>query len=347
MGEFVTSRRLMLKYGAGLMLSAGAVPLLSACGGTAAAAQSKSPLKLKMSSSMSGQPGNAHSTWFGKFQSSLKDKVGDAVTVDYFPDSQLGDEAKMVQQLKLGAADMMISGSSIWSQVAPEFGVLDMGYIFNSWDGVGKALDAGAGDQLSKILKDKGGAQVIGWAYNFGARNMMTKKAVAKPADLHGMKVRTLQAPQVIATVNLMGAVATPLPTTEVYTSLQTGLIDGLEHDAPTILQNKWFETAKYLALTEHIFNPLTVVIAASTMAKIPAEHRDAFMSAAKEATAYQRTQAVDAEKKAMVDLQGKGVTVAKVDKAEFKSLVSPLWGKFTGEHSDAKPILDAILKQA
>jgi TRAP-type transport system periplasmic protein len=347
MGEFVTSRRLMLKYGAGLMLSAGSVPLLSACGGTAAAAQSKSPLKLKMSSSMSGQPGNAHSTWFGKFQSSLKDKVGDAVTVDYFPDSQLGDEAKMVQQLKLGAADMMISGSSIWSQVAPEFGVLDMGYIFNSWDGVGKALDAGAGDQLSKILKDKGGAQVIGWAYNFGARNMMTKKAVAKPADLHGMKVRTLQAPQVIATVNLMGAVATPLPTTEVYTSLQTGLIDGLEHDAPTILQNKWFETAKYLALTEHIFNPLTVVISASTMAKIPAEHRDAFMSAAKEATAYQRTQAVDAEKKAMVDLQGKGVTVAKVDKAEFKSLVSPLWGKFTAEHSDAKPILDAILKQA
>lgn len=344
MGEFITCRRSLLKLGAGVLLSAATVPLLAGCGG--AAASSKGQLKLKMSSSMSGQPGNAHSTWFNKFQTVLKDKVGDAVTVDYFPDSQLGDEAKMVQQLKLGAADMMISGSSIWSQVAPEFGVLDMGYIFNSWDGVGKALDSGAGDQLSGILKSKGGAQIIGWAYNFGARNMLTKNAVARPGDLHGMKIRTLQAPQVIATVNLMGAVATPLPTTEVYTSLQTGLIDGPEHDAPTILQNKWYETAKHLALTEHIFNPLTVVIAATTLAKIPAEHRDAFMSAAKEATAFQRTQAVDAEKKAMADLQAKGVTVAKVDKTEFKSLVSPLWEKFTGEHAAAKPILDEILKQ-
>src|SRR6476661_5566419 len=161
MGEYMTSRRSILKLGSGVLLSAAAVPLLSACGGGAGSA--KEQLKLKMSSSMSGQPGNAHSTWFTKFQTLLKDKVGDAVTVDYFPDSQLGDEAKMVQQLKLGAADMMISGSSIWSQVAPEFGVLDMGYIFNSWDGVGKALDSGAGDQLSGILKAKGGAQIVGW----------------------------------------------------------------------------------------------------------------------------------------------------------------------------------------
>ncbi|MCZ2403572.1 TRAP transporter substrate-binding protein [Paenarthrobacter sp. Z7-10] len=344
MGEYKTSRRSMLKYGAGVLLSAAAVPLLSACGGTAA--QSKGPLKLKMSSSMSGQPGNAHSTWFNKFQTTLKDKVGEAVTVDYFPNSQLGDEAKMVQQLRLGAADMMISGSSIWSQVAPEFGVLDMGYIFESWDAVGKSLDAGAGDKLSAILKDKGGAQIIGWAYNFGARNMLTKSAVAKPTDLHGLKIRTLQAPEVIDTVNLMGAVATPLPTTEVYTSLQTGLIEGLGHDAPTILQNKWYETAKHLALTEHIFNPLTIVIADTTLSKIPSEHRDAFMSAAQDATDYQRTQAVDAEKKAMTQLQAKGVTITKVDKAEFKNLVSPLWEKFTGEHAAAKPILDAILKQ-
>ncbi|WP_285247702.1 MULTISPECIES: TRAP transporter substrate-binding protein [unclassified Pseudarthrobacter] len=345
MGEYMTSRRSILKLGSGVLLSAAAVPLLSACGGGAGSA--KEQLKLKMSSSMSGQPGNAHSTWFTKFQTLLKDKVGDAVTVDYFPDSQLGDEAKMVQQLKLGAADMMISGSSIWSQVAPEFGVLDMGYIFNSWDGVGKALDSGAGDQLSGILKAKGGAQIVGWAYNFGARNMMTKNAVAGPGDLHGMKIRTLQAPQVIATVNLMGAVATPLPTTEVYTSLQTGLIDGLGHDAPTILQNKWYETAKHLALTEHIFNPLTVVVAATTMDKIPTEHRDGFMSAAKEATAFQRTQAVDAEKKAMTDLQAQGVAVTKVDKAEFKNLVKPLWEKFTSDNPEAKPILDEILKQS
>lgn len=345
MGDQMPSRRSFLKYGSGLAMAVAGAPLLSACAGKSAASGG-GQVKLKMSSSMSGQPGNAHSEWFGRFKKALKDKVGDAVVIDYFPDSQLGDEAKMVQQLRMGAADMMISGSSIWSQVAPDFGVLDMGYLFDSWDAVGSALDSGAGKALSGILKDKGHVQVIGWAYNFGARNMLTKPHVAAPADLHHLKIRTLQAPEVIQTVNLMGAVATPLPSTEVYTSLQTGLIDGCGHDAPTILQNKWNELAKNLALTEHIFNPLTIVVASSSLDKIPSQHRAGFLKAADEATAYQRTQAVAAEKKAMAQLKAKGVSVTKVDKSQFQQLVRPLWQQFTAKHPTARPVLDAIVKQ-
>lgn len=340
------SRRSFLKVGSGAAFAVAGVPLLSACGGGSSAAAA-GKVTLKMSSSMSGQPGNAHSAWFGKFKQALKKNVGDAVTVHYFPNSQLGDEAKMVQQLRMGAADMMISGSSIWSQVAPDFGVLDMGYLFDSWDQVGSALDAGAGNTLADTLGKQGGVKTLGWAFNFGARNMMTKPPVSTPADLHHLKIRTLQAPQVIKTVNLMGGVATPLATTEVYTSLHTGLIDGLGHDAPTILQNKWNELAKHLALTEHIFNPLIVVLAQQSYDKIPQQHRKGFMDAAREATQYQRTQAVAAEKKAMSELKAKGVAVTSVDKSAFKARVKPLWQKFASQHPSAKPVLDAITKQA
>lgn len=351
MGEANLSRRSVLKF-AGVAFGAAAVPLLAGCSKNTASASagSKSGSKaatitLKMSSSMPGQAGNAHSAWFNKFSTLLRDKVGDAVKVAYFPNSQLGDEAKIVPQIQLGAVDMMIAGSSIWEQVAPEFGVLDMGYLFSGWDSVGKTLDSHAGAQLSDVLKQKNGTQIIGWAYNFGARNMLTNKPISGPSDLQGVKVRTLQATEVIATVNKMGAVATPLPTTEVYTSLQTGLIDGVGHDAPTILQNKWFENAKNLALTQHFFNPLTVVIGTSSMAKIPSQHHDAFLAAAKEATAYQRTQAISAEKKAMADLKSKGVSIHSVDKSAFKKLVSPLWDEFGAKYPDAKPILQSILK--
>lgn len=345
MADQMPSRRSFLKFGSGAALAIAGAPLLAACGG--GNASSRGSVTFKMASSMSGQPGNAHSEWFGRFKQALKKNVGNAVTVNYFPDSQLGDEAKMVQQLRMGAADMMISGSSIWSQVAPDFGVLDMGYLFDSWDQVGSALDSGAGNTLANTLQDKAGVKTLGWAFNFGARNMLTKPAVADPADLHQLKIRTLQAPEVIKTVNLMGAVATPLATTEVYTSLQTGLIDGLGHDAPTILQNKWNELAKHLALTEHIFNPLIVVIAQSSFNKIPEQHREGFMDAARQATQYQRGQAVAAEKQAMDQLKAKGVTVTTVDKSAFQERVKPLWQQFTTDHPSAKPVLDAITKQA
>ncbi len=346
MNKSQMSRRSLLRYGSGIALAATSAPLLAACGGSGSGSASGATT-LKMSSSMPGAAGNAHSTWFAKFSALLKEKTGDMVKVNYFPNSQLGDEAKIVPQIRLGAVDMMISGSSIWEQVAPEFGVLDMGYLFSSWEGVGSTLDSGAGKQLASLLKEKGNAEIIGWSYNFGARNMLTSQPVAHPADLHGQKIRTLQAPEVIETVKLMGAVATPLPTTEVYTSLQTGLIDGAEHDAPTILQNKWFENAKNLALTKHLFNPLTTVIGTSALAKIPSKHQDGFLSAAEEATKFQRSQAVAAEKSALATLKAKGVNVHDVNRDEFKALVSPLWDRFTAQHPDAKPILQAILKSS
>lgn len=343
MNKSQPSRRSVLKYGAGLAMTVASAPLLAGCVGSKSAASAKQ-VTLKMSSSMPGLAGNAHSAWFAKFSSLLKSKVGDAVKVDYFPNSQLGDEAHIVSQIPLGAVDMMICGSSIWEQVAPEFGILDMGYLFSSWDTVGSVLDSKAGTQLATLLEQKNKTTIVGWAYNFGARNMLTKRPVSSPADLHGMKIRTLQATEVIATVNLMGAVATPLPTTEVYTSLQTGLIDGVGHDAPTILQNKWSDNAKNLALTEHLFNPLTAVISSASLAKIPSEHRNDFLAAAKEATAYQRTQAVSAEKKAMAALKADGVTIRTVDTSVFKARVKPLWSEFTAKNPSAKPILQSIV---
>ncbi|HWK46820.1 MAG TPA: hypothetical protein VNT30_19020, partial [Stellaceae bacterium] len=112
-------------------------------------ARAAAPVTLRLSSSLPSDPNSAHWLWYDRFASSLKGKVGDAIAVQYFPDNQLGKESDVVGSVKLGVVDMMISGSSIWSTLAPEIGVLDLGYLFENMDAAGKVLDGEAGAQLS------------------------------------------------------------------------------------------------------------------------------------------------------------------------------------------------------
>lgn len=349
MSDSSISRRALLKYGIGAAVALPTASLLQACSSAATAgkgstASTGSTVTLKMSSSLTTGPNSAHWVWYNKFSTLLDQKTNGQVKINYYPNSQLGQEAQIVQQVALGTVDMMVSGSSIWADAVPEFSVLDMGYIFQNWDGVGKSLDGSAGTKLNQLLQSKSHAQILGWAYNFGARNVCTKTAVPTPPALHGLKIRVLPVPNFVATLKLMGAVSVPLAFGEVYTSLQTGVIDGLEHDAPTILANKFYEVAKHIALTQHIYNPITAVISNQSLAKVPTHLHSAFMDAAKEATTYQRGLAVSTEQKAFATLKQNGVQVNTIDRAVFKQDVQPLWSQFTTKYPDTKPILDAIL---
>jgi tripartite ATP-independent transporter DctP family solute receptor len=263
-------------------------------------AQSK--ITLRMSSSLVADNTSAHFVWYQRLVDNLKASVGDKIGVDYFPNNQLGKEADVVQQVKVGAVDMMISGSSIWSTVAPELGLFDMGYLFNSYAQAGKALDGAAGSQLAKILNEKTGVTILGWAFSFGARNVFAKKPLASLADVKGLKLRVLPATNFVETFKVMEAVPTPIPFGELYTSLQTGVVDGFEHDAPTALGSKFYEVTKHCLLTEHVYNPVVPVIGKTGLERIPADLRAAFMKAVAEATAYQRSQATATEAKRLMN---------------------------------------------
>ncbi|HLZ62208.1 MAG TPA: TRAP transporter substrate-binding protein [Ktedonosporobacter sp.] len=349
MKEQHTSRRSLLKYGLGTMGAAALFPLgLDACGPapatTGSSATGGATVTLKMSSSLTVGVNSAHWVWYNKFQELLDQKTNKRIKIQYFPNNQLGQEADVIKLVKLGTVDMMISGSSIWSTFVPEFSVLDMGYIFNDLDSVGRVLDGQAGTSLSKLMADQVQVNIIGWSYSFGARNVCTKKPVKVPSDLNGMKIRVLPVKNFVATLKLMGAVATPIAFGEVYTSLQTGVIDGLEHDFPTILANKFYEIAKNITLTEHIYNPNITTINQQSMAKIPADLHDAFLQAAQEATVFQRQQATSTSQKAKDTLVQNGMTIYPIDRAQFKQKVQPLWTSFTAQYPDTKPILDSIL---
>ena len=134
--------------------------LLSAATATLAAsiprlAWPQAPIALRISSSLPADANSAHFIWYQRFAANAAKVPGVKIDLQYFPNSQLGKEADVVQQVKIGSIDMMLTGSSIWATVAPELGMLDLGYVFDSYAHVFKSLDGGVGEKLARIVQER------------------------------------------------------------------------------------------------------------------------------------------------------------------------------------------------
>ncbi len=311
--------------------------------GIPASAVAAPVVKLRLASSLVGDQTSSHFVWYERFRDNLKASVNDAVEVSFFPNGMLGKESDLTQQVRLGALDMMVSGTSIWSTLVPEIGAFDLGYLFDSNEHAGRAFDDKAGALTSELLLKKANAKTLGFGFSFGARNVYSKKMIKTPAELHGMKIRVLPSPNFIATLKAMGAAAVPMPMGEVYSGLQMGVVEGVEHDAPSVLGQKFYEVATHCALTEHIFNPIVALINKDSFARIPAEYQSAIIKAAEEATKYERNYAAEAETKAFDELKKRGITVVPIDRAQFSKMVRPVWDDFVKQYPSAKPLLEAV----
>lgn len=310
-------------------------------------AQAQAPIALRFSSSMVADQNAAHFVWHQKFEAALKAAVGERIRVDYFPNNQLGKESDVVQQVKVGAIDMMVSGSSIWATLVPEFGMLDLGYLFDSYAHAAKVLDGSVGAGLNEMLRQRSGCSVLTWASHFGARSVYTKAPVKSLAEVKGVKLRVLPTPAFIETFKLMGAIPTPIPFGELYMAAQTGVVDGFEHDAATVLASKLNEVVKSCWLTEHLFGPMVVVIGQRGLGKVPADLRAPFMKAVADATAQQRAIAVEKSTSSVEELKAKGMSFFTMAPNERSAVVqqmeSQLWAGFARQYASTAPLFAAV----
>lgn len=324
----------------------GAAPLAALAAPTVLRAQA--PIAFRVSSSMPADGNSAHYVWFERFNARIKDLTGGRLRMDFFPNGQLGKEADVVQQVIIGSIDMMITGSSIWATAVPELGALDLGFLFDSYEHGVRALDQGkVGETLGKLLLDRKGVTVAGWGFHFGARCVYTKAPMKSLADLRAVKLRVLPAPAFIETFKLIGAVPAPIPFNELYTALQSGVVDGFEHDAASVYANRLYEVTKHCLQTNHLFSPMVAAMGRRATGKVPAELRDAFRQATAEATEYERGQAASKASGATDLLTAQGITFTPLPEADRRAIQAQmsekLYAQFAREFPAAKAVFDAV----
>ena len=329
------------------LLAAGAATVATAAMGPFTSARAAAPIVLRVSSSAPPDKYGAHYLWHKPFEDNLKRLVGDQIKLEYFPNSQLGKEADVVQQVKAGSVDMMISGPSIWATIVPEIGALDLGFLFDNYAHAFKAIDGGVSTVFDKLLLDRAGVTVLGWGFQVGARSVYTKAPIKSVAELKGVKLRVLPTKAFIDTFTHIGAVPTPIPINELYTAAQTGVVDGFEHDPGTVLAYKFYEVDKYCFLTQHYYSPMLAYIGKRGLSKITPDLMPKFMQAAAEATKQERADVPKVESEAVVELKAKGVVFTDVPPAERKAMVdkisTTLYPAFASQYPVTKQVFDKI----
>jgi tripartite ATP-independent transporter DctP family solute receptor len=276
------------------------------------------------------------------FQKWVND-FSDTLEVRIYASNSLGQERDVYEGMQLGGgADCIISGTAILNNFHERMGVLDLPFLWQDYDHVHKVLDGKVGQILAEELQNKG-FHVLAWMDSWGYRNVVTSdKAVNNMQDLNGLKIRTIESPVYIEAINLMGANATPMAFGEVYSSLQTGVLDGFEHSASVVKANKFYEVAKHIVLTRHLFGPLVFAFSQNKWDKLTDKEKNVIQQAAKMARDAQRALAPHKEKEAMEYLKNAGMMVHDIDMSAVKQKARNLQNKLA-EKNNSTELLEII----
>jgi TRAP-type transport system periplasmic protein len=329
----------------GASVAVGGATLFGSGPRLARAASSGKKIALRLSHSWAPDPAMAGGHIIAlRLQELVARKTNGELEIQIFPASQLGEERVAVEGVRMGTIDLMASGTAIWGNFAPKLAVCDLPYIFTSFAQAQKVLAGPAGAELSKHLTETTGARLLGLWSSLGFRNVATKsKEVKKVEDLKGLKIRVIQTPTYIRTFELLGASPTPMPFGEVYTSLQTGVLDGWEHDAPTMASAKMYEVTKFLARTEHLYGVNMLTANGKKVESLPAELRKALEEAGREACNYTFELAKQKEEEGLKLLGEKGMTITTFEKGPATERVKGYWKEYA-EKVKASDILAKLV---
>ncbi len=262
----------------------------------------------------------------------LETKAPGAFRVSLFPQSQLGSEREMQEQVALGTLDVTITG--VLGIYEPKMALLELPFLFRDREHILRAQKSEAVLGLAESLPPKG-LRLIGFLEN-GFRNITNNaRPINSPADVRGLKIRTPENPAQVETFRALGANPTPMPFSELYTALRQGVVDGQENPLQNIHDGKLFEVQKHLAMTGHIYNSAYVVISERFLQRQSAAHRSALIAAAEEAGKWQFDLIAARDGELLELLTRSGMQVTKPDQAAFRAATAPAYEAFYGRFGD------------
>ncbi|MDQ8737255.1 TRAP transporter substrate-binding protein [Paenibacillus sp. LHD-38] len=274
-----------------------------------------------------------------KFAELVKEKSDGRITIDVFPSAQLGEEKSAIEQVQLGAIEFTRVSSSPLGEFNKEFGVFSLPYIFDNDEHVWKFL---LGDAGMKLLDSLESSRLKGLGYyTSGARSFYSEKPLKTLEDLKGLKIRVQENQLNIAMIDALGASATPMPYGEVYSALQTGVIDGAENNYPSYFSSKHYEVAKNYILDGHQRVPEVLMMSKTAWDKLSPEDQAIIKEAALESITFQREEWAKYEKVSEEQVRAAGATITEVtDVTPWQEAVKPI---IDANREQYKTILDAI----
>ncbi len=265
-----------------------------------------------------------------------------SVKVEVYHNTQLGDAVANVQSVRNGTIGFTTVSASNLNQVLPAMDMYSLPFLFKNENHFWWFLAQPQADEIAKQLEAKG-IKIIGYI-DSGSRNFFTQKAVRSPDDLKGQKIRVMASPVMVNTMKALGATGVPVAWAELYTALQTGVVDGAENNHPSVVAKKFFEVSKYYTLDEHMRIPDVIAMSMKLWTQLNPEQQKAVLEAGARTQAYMRGAWKISEVKDIEALKAKFTEIINPDKAPFVKAVSGLVaeeGKRLGVEKTIAFILD------
>jgi len=272
----------------------------------------------------------------------VSQKTNGKYNIKVFGNSSLGSEKDTVEQVKIGALDMVRVNTAAFHGIIPESMVPSFPFIFRDIGHFRKTMNGPQGDQILAAFEKQGFIGLVLW--ESGARSIYAKKPVRTLADIKGMKIRVQQSDLWVSLVQAMGANPTPIPMAEVYTALKTGLVDAAENNYPSYETAKHFEAAPIYSETQHVMAPEVLVFSKKVWDTLSKEEQKIIRDAAKETVPYYIdlwTKKEQASKD--ITVKAGATYITDVNKAEFVAVMKPVWDKFSPTPELKKLVQDIV----
>ncbi|MGE0348073.1 TRAP transporter substrate-binding protein [Hydrogenophaga sp.] len=266
------------------------------------------------------------------------------IKLQMFPGAVLGQEKEAVEQTQLGAIQIARISLGVIGPIVPEVNVFNMPFVFRDVAHMRKVIDGDVGaDLLDKVTNSSSRLVALGWM-DGGSRSLYTKKPVRSPADLQGQKIRMMGNPLFVDTMNAMGGNGISMAYGEVFTSLQTGVIDGAENNPPSYFTANHYTTpAKYYAQTHHLIIPEIFVMSKVTWDKLSAADQALVKKLSREAQLEQRALWDKSVEEYTAKLKAAGVQFINVDQKPFYDATAPVRAKYGAALTDLMKRIDAV----
>lgn len=261
-----------------------------------------------------------------RFAAGVVEATLGAVRVSVFPAAQLGDSPEQIEGLHLGTLDVALAAFSHASQFCTELGLFGAPFLFEDEKHFASVFDGAVGDDLDRACAERYGIRLLS-TLTSGDRVLFNgRRAVNGIADLSGLKLRVMGGEADALTWQAFGAIPVPMPYSEVYSALQAGVIDGAENEPVSILTNRFYEAAGFIALTRHLVLPMGLFVSDRTLSRLAERDRAMLREEARKAAAWQRTLMAERNNAALTEMQERfGVRLTELDLADLRARGRPV----------------------